>query len=720
MRGVERPRSPCAGPAIVEILGVVALLLIVAACVPPAATDSVGHRTGLAAALAGACLGAGVAANATATLVRVGSSIPLPSVGGVSITVDYFYTQTTRLANQTNTSCVAASASGLTGTSGNASIPLPIPSNVCSPTACATYAGPYGPLRFATAGAPAGFFERDPTNGTSPATLWWDADLYRADTNVTGLRVVSADAPIAISAAAFDAVGDPVTSSLLYQWTLSGLGWELSSPSGPNVTVEGTSSGWTGTLSVTVEATFGTTTESVKSATISFVAITTELRNATASPAPVDPGRPVTFSLTGVGASGYSYVATVSPGLGVSPVTAPCTSAPLPNGTTNVSCRLSAVYPSAGTAFPTASISNGDSTSELPLAPVVVHPAEELSVAAPEWRTYPNRSLEITVNVTSGTGTAPYGPACLGTLPGPGLTCEFGNRTSFLFTVSFPVPGDYVVQVTVADGLGENVSASAVVVVVPLLTARANGSSAITLFTNQTAHLSVLVSGGALPIESWWNASTPTGTLCWGDLAFDGTIACPYPTSTLGATSLTVTLRDALGSETKVVFAVTVLAAPVPAGPSGELAPSWLGLGGLGAIGGGALIVALQIRRRRRPGGGGDSGVAESELERMAMGREHLLARAEADSPHRADELAGAWAGPPVAPEEWAEWIAALVADGSLRPERGRDGGLVYRRPLPRTPTRIEFDPTVWEARRVGSERTPPTPGEGEGRQGGG
>ncbi|MGA7846144.1 MAG: hypothetical protein WCB18_03525, partial [Thermoplasmata archaeon] len=74
-------------------------------------------------------------------------------------------------------------------------------------------------------------------------------------------------------------------------------------------------------------------------------------------------------------------------------------------------------------------------------------------------------------------------------------------------------------------------------------------------------------------------------------------------------------------------------------------------------------------------------------------------------TPRRPDELVADWTGPPVAPEEWAEWIAALVADGSLIPIRGFDHRLAYRRSTPRavTPT-IQFDPSALDAKGLPTE----------------
>jgi len=712
-------------PAAARILVATALALLLSA-VGLAAVPA-GHPTNArpTPAVSGACLGAAAPTAATGTLVLVGNSTPLPSVVGVSVRADYFYTEIQKVDNSTAESCVPTVAYGTTTAGGSFSIALPIPSDRCLPAVCTLYAGPFGPLGYATSGAPAGFFEQDPGGGTSPGTIGWYAELSEARLNVTGTEVVSTNAHVDLSATAWNSVGNPASGPLTYAFNLAGLEWGIWSQTGPNVTVVGTDSGWTGSLSVTVAATYGTTTESAQSAVLSLLPVSTRVLSATASPTPVDPGAPVTFYVTGSGAAGYTYSATVDPGLGAGSVSGSCDSARLPNGTANLTCHVQAAYPAAGIAFPTASISNGYSDSQLSLGPVSVHPVEQVTLTAPTPVTYPNRTIEVAVNVTNGTGSAPYGPACLAVNGVRTLTCLSQNSTAWVFDVTFPAPGEYELRASVVDRFGENVSSSAAVVVVPILTARVNGSSSLTLFANETAALSVVVAGGALPITAWWNSSRSAVFSCPDYVDSDGPVTCPYQPSSPGSTNLTVTLRDALGSETSVVFRLNVTSTPVRSGtPSGSVFAGTSGrilFGFLTALAVGVLLVAWDVRRRRTPATDlrGDR-VEENELERMARGRDHLLAQADPVTPRRPDELVAAWTGPPVAPEEWAEWVAALVADGSLIPSRAPDRRLVYRRaaPRPSAPT-IQFDPTMLPT-TPGPLEEEDSPTEPRGGQGGG
>jgi hypothetical protein len=711
-RSIRLPAARLARTA-ARVVPALAWAVLLSALGPVPAPVSSATHSGVVPAVSGACLGSTAPNPALGILVLDGNSTPLPSVVGVPVQVDYFYTEVVHDANSTTYSCHPTVAHGTTTTGGNFSVALPVPANTCPPDSiCRLYTGPFGPLGFATAGPPAGFVEQDPTGGGSPGTINWYANLSSARINVTGTEVVSTGAPVQLSASAGSELGTPAPGPLTYNWSLAGLEWGISSQRGPNVTVVGTDSGWTGSLSVTVEAKYGTTTESAQSPMVSLVPVATHLSSASASPTPVDPGVPVTFYLAGSGAAGYSYSATVDPGLGAGSATGACASSPLPNGTANLTCQVRAAYPVSGTAFPTASISNGYSAAQLSLNPVPVHPVESITLSAPSLVTYPNRTIALTVNVTNGTGSAPYGPACLSVSGLPGLTCQSQNATAWVFATHFGAAGQYELRASVVDRFGENVSSSAVVVVVPLLAARANGSLSLTLYANQTTALSVVVTGGALPLITWWNLSGSSGTVCWGNLASDGTISCPFPTSQPGHTNLTVTLRDSLGSEAAVEFRITVTTPPVRPGHSSASVFSgtsgWILFGLLAALGAGGVLVAWDIRRRRTSVSEPlPQRVEENELERLARGRDHLLARADSVVPRRPDELVAGWTGPPVAPEEWAEWIAALVADGSLIPSRARDHRLAYRRaaPRPSVPT-IQFDPTVLDA-----TRRPPPPG---------
>lgn len=721
---MQRPGFPSAArplPGVVAALLVGAVFLVVVAGGTRSGPESE-RAAPITPLVSGACLGASVNSPATGTLELKGSSAPLPSLSGVSVEVDYFYTEMTVGGSSSNESCQPTSATGTTNGTGAFSVPLPIPGKSCPSSVCIEYSGPYGPLGFRTAGAPAGFVEQDPANGTSPGTIQWDANLYSAQLNVSGPEVVSVDAPVKVSVQASNALGEPAPGPLAYHWYVAGLGWGSTNVTEPNVTVEGTESGWDGSVYVTIDADYAGTTESASSTVLSLLPVSTEVQSAAASPNPADPGISVTFDVTASGAFGYAYSVTVDPGLGVGPVSGPCTSVRLPNGTANLTCEAHGLYPVAGNATSTVSVSNGFSTGQLTGPTISVHPVELVTLHAPSLLTYANRTVNVTVSVTPGTGNGPYGPACLSVNGTPGLTCQLRNGTSWVFPVSFAAPGDYDLQAFVADRLGENASATGVVVVVPWLAARPAGASTLTFVADRTGVVSVIVSGGALPLETWWNFSGAASPLCVGEVP-DGPISCVYAPAVPGSSNLTLTVRDALGTEAQVAFRIIVTAA-TPVNPRTSAAVSdWIDAGLVAGLTAAILAVILLGRRRHRPSTSGptEPRVEESELERLARGREHLLDRADLRVGRPSEELVAGWTGPPVAPEEWAEWIAALVADGSLVPARDARGRLRYRSAAPRpTTTTIQFDPSVWEAHQAVRDAEPDPGAEAPDRQGGG
>lgn len=694
------PGALSAHPLFRDVL-VTVLVLVLVAVAGTGPHGSLRQSAPVSPAISGPCLGAAAPTAATGTLLLTGTSTPVPSLSGVPVRADYFYTEETQAGSQTTYSCVPTDNSAPTGTGGTISVPLPLPPSRCVDSVCVDYYGPYGPLGYATSGAPAGYFEQDPTGGTNPGTIEWDADLYSASIDLTGTHVVSVSAPVPVSSFAWNALGETAPGPLSYLWSLSGLQWTPSSTDERNITVEGTDSTWVGSLSVTVNATYGSATESAESPVLSLLPLATEASSATAYPTPVDPGVPVTFNATGFGAAGYPYSMTVDPGLGAGSVTSPCASTALPNGTVNLTCQLRDAYAASGNVTPTVTISNGYSAATLSVAPVSVHPVEQVSLTASKFVTYPNRTVQLTVSVTHETGSAPYGPVCVLVEGTSNVTCQFQNALAWEFNASFPAVGEYAVRAYVADRFGENVSASAGILIVPPLSAQVHGNASLRLHTNESQALVAVVAGGELPISAVWNSSGAPVATCNSGLDVDGSISCLFSSSSPGWANVTLTLIDSLGSRVSVVFRINVTAALTHLGPPGGgslPASGWVGLGALAAAAVAALLVALVLRRRthHRP-----AVVEENELERMAQGRDHLLARADPVTPRRPDELVADWAGPPVAPEEWAEWIAALVADGNLVPVRGPDRGLAYRRsaPRPSAPT-IQFDPTVLEAKR--------------------
>ncbi len=666
-------------------------------------------------AVTGPCLGPAIPGLGEGTLSRIGNSSPSPSVDDVGILVAYFYQELERNGSGIiSESCIATETNGTTSGGGGFSVPLPIPPSGCVGPICHVVTGPYGPIGFAVPRVPAGYSFAEVAAGPGPAVLEWVANLDTAELDLAfPTTVVSVGAPLVVGATAHTAHGAPSPGPLSYTWRLSGLGWEDSpSADGTHATVEATPGAWNASLTAEVAGIYNGTQEWANSTTAVLVPVPTRILGGAVSRTTVDVGVPLNLTILGSGAAGYPYRVTLLPGLGTPAVAVPCASTLQPNGTVGLVCATSIIYLANGTTVPTAELTNGFSATTSALPALTVRPGVgvELSAAAPT--AYPIRPVDVTVRVVSGTGSPPFGPACLDPGLGTGATCATTAGTTWEFPVLFPAPGRYQLRATVLDVLGRTGSASVTYTIVPALVATAVGSTQLSTFIGRSTNLSVNLTGGALPLAYWWNLSQPAQTLQGGVLPFDAAVALWYSPSILGAVDLTLTVRDALGSTRSVTFQVVGVAPsplPTPRAPSVPNADLWIlptvALGTIGALVTGVLIRVRFARRRDQR----EAAVDEEELHRIAEGRAHLLARADPELPRPAADLRAGWTGADVPIADWMEWIAALVMEGALLPETSGDGGLAYRRARgPSRPPTIDFDPDVWAAAQAGDDPEPP------------
>lgn len=715
-RTVARPRR-----GVVRAATALAVALAVVLGSGALASDRGGSAAGLAPAVSGACAGSPIAPYGNGSLEALGAASPAPSVAGVAVTVTYLYQDTERVGSSgAQEECLADSAAGSTASNGSFSVPLAVPASGCEGSECDDYSGPFGPFGFATAGAPPGFTEVDPSSGTSPATIDWVANLTAVALNRTGPVLVSVGAPVAVRAEAADALGRSAEGSVSYAWSVQGAGWQLASPGGANATVEAAPGATNGTVSVTATEDAAGVAENASAAPLLLTPVATAIDGANASAATVDPDVAVTFSVSATGAPGYAYAVTVAPGLGAASATARCDTSALPNGSVLAACRASVGYPTNGTADPSATVSNGFSSASVELPPVVVRPGLAIAITPDRPAGYPNQTVAVSVEVAPGTGSAPYGPACFRPSAGAPATCLATPGSVWNFSAAFAAPGTYLLSASVADGEGENASATVAFLVASPLSVQTAGSQDLTTYVGYRTEPRVLVSGGALPGEIWWNVSTEARPLCVANVPADGTYDCPAVWNATGVYDLVATVRDASGTDAAATFAVNVLpAASAPHGDGGLPGPTtWIPAGVVAAVTVPILLVislrtGAFARRKPRPGDG--TAVDEAELERIATGREYLLARADPARPRRAEELTHGWSGPTVRPEEWSEWIAALVADGSLVPRTDPAGRVAYVRGTPPAaePPVIRFDPAVWEAHRAAAPDAGTEPEDG-------
>ncbi len=693
-----------AGPA-------AAALVVLLVALPVGPGPGAGALPTIRTAVTGPCLGPAIPGLGEGTLSRIGNSSPLPPVNGVGILVGYFYQELDRNGSRiTNESCIATETHGTTDGAGSFSVPLPIPRSGCVGPICHVATGPYGPIGFALPRVPAGYSFDEVTAGPGPAVLEWVANLETTELDLPSpTTIVSVGAPLVVGATARTAHGAPSPGPLSYTWRLSGLGWEDSpSADGTHVTVEATPGAWNASLAVEVAGSYNGTREWANSTAAVFVPVPTRILRDAESRSTVDVGVPLDLTVTGSGAAGYPYRVTLLPGLGTPAVAVPCTSTLQPNGTVGLVCAASVTYLTNGTAVPTAELTNGFSSATSALPTLTVRPGVgvELSAAAPT--AYPAHPVDVTVRVVSGTGSPPFGPACLDPGLGTGATCATAPGTTWDFPVLFPAPGRYQLRATVLDVLGRTGSATVTYTIVPPLAATAVGSVQLSAPVGRSTNLTVKLTGGALPLAYWWNLSQPARTLQGGFLPFDAAVALWYSPSLLGAVDLTLTVRDALGSTRSVTFQIVGVApSPLstPRAPSAPTADPWiLPTVALGTVGALVAMVLIRVRLARRRDER-EVAVDEEELHRIAEGRAHLLARADPELPRPAADLVAGWTGADVPIAEWMEWIASLVTEGALRPEPTGDGGLAYRRARgPSRPPTIDFDPDVWAAAHAGDD----------------
>ncbi|MCI4355387.1 MAG: hypothetical protein L3K06_08505, partial [Thermoplasmata archaeon] len=206
---------------------------------------------------------------------------------------------------------------------------------------------------------------------------------------------------------------------------------------------------------------------------------------------------------------------------------------------------------------------------------------------------YRNEAIPFDVGAASGSGTPPYGPACLA--PGTGaLVCGAVGSNPWPLDYTYATDGSYTAVASVVDGAGANHTRSIPVHVAdpPALSSLSTGSNRVSAGSSTT--LTAFLSGGLWPARFWWNDSAPNGTLSSGVLGSDGTVGLTYSFGGAGLHQITLTVVDALGTRVASSTALAVLSGPaaalrctgapvLPDVPAGSVAP--LGLRAVDAAG---------------------------------------------------------------------------------------------------------------------------------------
>jgi hypothetical protein len=565
---------------IATALGASLLLVLLIPAAPSSSAAGAGPTPIPLPASATHCSGSAIATSLAGTLSIQGGPTPLPSVAGQTVWLTYYdELNFTPSGSSSVYSCQLRTASATTDTLGGFSIAASVPSSGCIPGSCSYYAGPYAPATFSILnGTPGGYFL---TQTLSGSTVGLDLvyGLTAIALSPTSRVTLSINAPTPIKASPLAANNAPSPATVTFAWRISGSGWGFVGPSNvANATIEASFNALPGTLTVWANGTYNGTSMDAAPASLLLAAAATGVDGGDVTPTTLDAGYDATFTVTGVGAANYAYVAAITPGLGLPQANASCTYAIVAGGLWDLTCSVSVVYPSAGASVPSAVLTNGFSSAPWTFPPIAVAEPVGLSLAPGHLVAYTLSPQSVRLTVPTMTGVQPYGDACL--WPGDGtLQCLAGPGPTYPFTVVYGHPGAYTGRVSLEDATGANVSApftASVYDPMAPLTVIASANA-----VNVTGHvaLTTSVSGGASPIAYWWNTTRPGGTVLEGSLVADGSLVLDFSPHVSGLTNVTLTLVDALGTRENTSAQIFVANGP-PAAIAEAVPSNWTAIAG--------------------------------------------------------------------------------------------------------------------------------------------
>jgi hypothetical protein len=524
--------------------------------------------SGLAVASSGGCAGTSIPAAYTGAVTVDGGPLNASAAGGVHLGYN-FSTDGQTVDRSTGAilslTCVSLGGTTTSSANGSFSLDLTLPSTHCTPSACITNTGWYGPLEVApTSPLPSGYDALSMVNGSS-LHVALVAELGGLALTPAGTTdILSTEAPGAFAARVTNAVGGPSPLTPTLAWNLTGTGWSFAgSGAGANVTVEALPGAGAGALSVTASARVGTNRFVVGPVLVELAAVSTAFTGGGANRTDLDAGGAVAFTADGTGAPGYTYTALVAPGLGLAPVDWPCAATPSGGDTVALACNGTVAYPSAGSADPSVQLTNTYSVGDGTLPSVTVAPLPAISLAPEAPAGYAGTPVPVRVSVIPGSGTAPYTRACLA--PGLGVPlCSSAPGPNWTFTPVYPTPGNYTAVAWAIDRAGTNTSVEVTVkVVAPLSLAPVE--LPVGILADSPASLSGRVAGGDLPLRYWWNVSGTSTPVARGTLVVDGPFTVTWVPPDPGTFVLSLDVVDALGT----VMNASVTARVGPAGASG-------------------------------------------------------------------------------------------------------------------------------------------------------
>lgn len=586
--------------------------------VTSSASGHAGPPVGLRSDSSGACPGPTVPSRYNGSLSVEGGPLGPSAASGVALAYSFYVTAVYQYdPGGTVTACTLENGSVPTGTNGTFAFTLAVPGYNCwtdppNGSVCATYSGPFGPVALnGTASQPAGYALSSRSNGTV-FDLAWVADLATVVvTPVADPLSIAPGAPTTIVARPEMGNGTASPNEPNFTWSLDGSGWSFAAgpaANGSAVVVASDGAG-PGNLTVSASESEGSSLFRTPTVALPLLATPTLLDSGAVNETLADAGEPVGVAVEATGAPGYAYTATVVPGMGVGPVEAPCGPTLASARSVVVRCAASIDYPAPGTTTISVDVSNGFSATSWTSPNVSVAPAVALSLAPSAPAGYVGDPIPVQVSVPAGVGVRPFLVACF--IAGTAASeCESTPGPSWSFDPTFASPGIYAARASVVDSSGANTTATVGVQVASMPGLGPLGPNDPNVTLGSRVSLAGSLSGGVLPVRVWWNVSGDVSPLAVDSVASDGPISASFTPTAAGPVRLTVTARDALGTEAvenRTLLAVyspaTAVRAtgalpvpPVVAGTSVEL--TWEALDAAGGsvpdfAGSGTLTVAV-------------------------------------------------------------------------------------------------------------------------------
>ncbi|MCI4366229.1 MAG: hypothetical protein L3K08_00585 [Thermoplasmata archaeon] len=482
-----------------------------------------------------------------------------PSVGGLMVTIDFEYQENNSSSSGYVLACRTTNATGVTSSSGTFLLNLSVPSGSCNGAQwCLTNTGPFGPFSFhLNRSDPPGDLLRAGWRRDRMELVWTSA-LGGVSVTPAGPINTSVNDPLRLTAEALAGDGSRSPADLSYLWLVKGGAWQVEGGgSNASASVESVGTGGAGIAAVEVTGSYNGTAMGSIIARVSVDAIVTRIETGALAPVAADEGQSIVVQLVGDGAVGFSYNATVYPGLEQPAVPLSCL--PSPGGSTDVvvDCTGAVVYAAVGIASPSAILSNGHSNATWNFSNLTVAPPPEFSFTPDPAMGYSGAPIRFGLALAGATGTAPFGPACVASGTGA-IDCAPPGGSTWSIDIAYARPGRYVAEGSVVDATGSNETRTVPVTVADLPRLGPVAAPTDPLFVGGVDDLTANLSGGLWPLSYYWNDSIPGTTVAEGSLERDGAIQFAFTPTAPGLHQLSLVVVDAGGTRRAATVALDV------------------------------------------------------------------------------------------------------------------------------------------------------------------